>query len=236
MTSRSINNNEVSINGIEACVFDAYGTLFDVHSAVGGLSDLVGPRHAELSMLWRTKQLEYTWLRSLMRTHCDFWQVTSDALQYAMDATQIEDAALHEKLMQAYLKLDAFPEVHGVLGLLRQFGIPTAILTNGSPMMIEAAVNSAGLNDLVTHQLSVESVGIFKPDPSVYKLASDTLGVAPEKISFQSSNAWDAAGAAHFGFQVAWINRYSQPVERLPGTPGAVLSDLDGLPGVIGVC
>lgn len=228
--------DECSINGIEACVFDAYGTLFDVHSAVGGLSDAVGPRHAELSMLWRTKQLEYTWLRSLMRTHCDFWQVTSEALHYAMDATQIHDTALHEKLMQAYLTLDAFPEVPGVLGLLKKSGIPVAILTNGSPMMIEAAVDSAGLNDLVTHQLSVESVGIFKPDPRVYQLASDELDVAPEKISFQSSNAWDAAGAAHFGFQVAWVNRYSQPAERLPGTPGAVISDLDGLPGVIGVC
>ncbi len=228
--------SECSINGIEACVFDAYGTLFDVHSAVGNLSDEVGPRHAELSMLWRTKQLEYTWLRSLMRSHCDFWQVTSDALQYAMDATNINDKALHEKLMQAYLKLDAFAEVPAVLNLLKKAGIPTAILTNGSPMMIEAAVDSAGLNDVISHQLSVESVGIFKPDPQVYKLASDTLGIAPEKISFQSSNAWDAAGAAHFGFQVAWVNRYSQPVERLPGTPSAVISDLDGLLGVIGLC
>lgn len=228
--------SECSVNGIEACVFDAYGTLFDVHSAVGSLSDDVGPRYAELSMLWRTKQLEYTWLRSLMHAHCDFWQVTSEALQYAMDAIQINDKALFEKLMQAYLKLDAFPEVHGVLGVLRKSNIPTAILTNGSPMMIEAAVNSAGLNELITHQLSVESVGIFKPDPRVYQLASDTLGVAPEKISFQSSNAWDAAGAAHFGFQVAWVNRYSQPEERLPGTPASVISDLEGLLGVIGVC
>jgi len=229
MTKRSNNN-------IEACVFDAYGTLFDVHSAVGGLSDAVGPRYAELSLLWRTKQLEYTWLRSLMRAHCDFWQVTSDALQYAMDATQVSDSALHEKLMQAYLKLDAFPEVHGVLSLLKKADIQTAVLTNGSPMMIEAGGNSAGLSKLVTHQLSVESVGIFKPDPRVYQLASDTLGIAPENISFQSSNAWDAAGAAHFGFQVAWVNRYSQPEERLPGTPGAVISDLDGLLGVVGVC
>jgi len=227
---------EISTNVIKACVFDAYGTLFDVHSAVGGLHDAVGPRHAELSALWRTKQLEYTWLRSLMRAHCDFWEVTSDALHYAMDATQIDDPALHEQLMQAYLKLDAFPEVHGVLALLKKSGIPAAILTNGSPMMIEAAVNSSGLNELVTHQLSVESVGIFKPDPRVYQLASDTLGIAPENISFQSSNPWDAAGAAHFGFQVAWVNRYSQPVERLPGSPGVVLSDLDGLPGFIGVC
>lgn len=228
--------SECSINGIEACVFDAYGTLFDVHSAVGNLRDEVGPRHVELSMLWRTKQLEYTWLRSLMRAHCDFWQLTSDALKYAMDVTELRDDALHEKLMQAYLQLDAFPEVPGVLSLLKKAGLPTAILTNGSPMMIEAAVNSAGLNDVISHQLSIESVGIYKPDPRVYQLASDTLGIAPEKICFQSSNAWDAAGAAHFGFQVAWVNRYSQPVERLPGKPGVVISDLEGLLGVVGVC
>ena len=227
---------ECDINGIEACVFDAYGTLFDVHSAVGGLQNDVGPRHAELSMLWRTKQLEYTWLRSLMGAHVDFWQLTGEALHYAMDATQITDAALHEKLMQAYLSLDAFPEVHAVLSLLKKSGIPTAILTNGSPMMIEAAVNSAGLNDVITHQLSIESVGIYKPDPRVYQLAVDTLKVPSEKISFQSSNAWDAAGAAHFGMQAAWVNRYSQPAERLPGKPAAVISDLDGLLGVIGLC
>jgi len=225
-----------SINGIEACVFDAYGTLFDVHSAVAQHRDAVGPRYADLSMLWRTKQLEYTWLRSLMGTHTPFWQVTSDALDYAMAATDIQNKSLHSELMQAYLSLDAFPEVKDVLGVLRQSGIPTAILTNGSPEMIKAAVDSAGLNDLITHQLSVESVGIFKPDPRVYQLASDTLGIAPDKISFQSSNAWDAAGAAHFGFRVAWVNRYSQPEERLPGKPDAMISDLNGLLGVIGLC
>ncbi len=228
--------SDCSINGIEACVFDAYGTLFDVHSAVGSLRDEVGPQYAELSQLWRTKQLEYTWLRSLMRSHCDFWQLTSDALQYAMDAKNISDAKLHEKLMQSYLQLDAFPEVLGVLSVLKKAGLPTAILTNGSPMMIDAAVNSASLNNVISHKLSIESVGIYKPDPRVYQLAADTLGLAPEKICFQSSNAWDAAGAAHFGFQVAWVNRYAQPAERLPGTPGAVISDLDGLLGVIGVC
>jgi len=227
---------ECDINGIEACVFDAYGTLFDVHSAVGSLQSSIGPRHAELSMLWRTKQLEYTWLRSLMGAHTDFWQLTGEALHYAMDATQTTSDDLHDKLMQAYLHLNAFPEVHAVLSLLKKSGIPTAILTNGSPMMIDAAVSSAGLDDVISHQLSVESVGIYKPDPRVYQFAVDTLGVAPEKISFQSSNAWDAAGASHFGMQVAWVNRYSQPAERLPGKPAAMISDLDGLPGVIGVC
>ncbi len=226
----------ISSMPIKACVFDAYGTLFDVHSAVGSLQADVGPRYAELSALWRTKQLEYTWLRSLMQSYTDFWQVTSDALQYAMDATDLSDSALHAKLMQAYLELDAFPEVPHVLQVLHQAGIPCAILTNGSPKMIKAAVDSAGLNDVISHQLSVESVGIFKPDPRVYQLACDTLGLSAGEISFQSSNAWDASGAAHFGMQVAWVNRYSQPAERLPGTPAAEISDLNGLLGVVGVC
>jgi len=225
-----------TLSDIKACVFDAYGTLFDVHSAVSGLSGDIGPKYAELSMIWRTKQLEYTWLRSLMGSHVDFWQITGDALSYAMDAMQIKDDALHEKLMQAYLSLDAFPEVYDVLALLKQAGIPAAILTNGSPHMISAAVSSAGLDDLVTHQLSVEEVGIFKPSASVYQMASDTLGVAANQICFQSSNAWDVAGAAHFGFHVAWVNRYGQPAERLPGKPDAIINDLDGLLGIIGLC
>ncbi len=225
-----------TLSGIKACVFDAYGTLFDVHSAVSGLSTDIGPKHAELSMLWRTKQLEYTWLRSLMKTHVDFWQVTGDALHYAMDAMHIKDDELHEKLMQAYLSLDAFPEVHDVLTLLKQSGIPAAILTNGSPDMIAAAVSSAGLDDLITHQFSIEQVGIYKPCPSVYQMAADQLSVKPDEICFQSSNAWDVAGAAHFGFHVAWVNRYGQPAERLPGQPDAVINDLEGLLGVIGLC
>jgi len=225
-----------SFNGIEACVFDAYGTLFDVHSAVGRLRDDVGPKHAELSAAWRGKQLEYTWLRSLMGEHADFWQVTGDALRVAMAQNGLDDDALYEQLMQAYLTLDAFSEVRSVLTLLKRADIPTAILTNGSPAMIAAAVQSSKLDDLIDHQLSVESVGIYKPDPRVYQLAVDTLGVAPGAISFQSSNSWDAAGAAHFGFQVAWVNRYSQADERLPGKPSAVIEDLDGLLSLLGVC
>ena len=129
-----------------------------------------------------------------------------------------------------------FPEVRPVLSLLKRAGIPTAILTNGSPAMIEAAVQSSGLGDLIDHQLSIESVGIYKPAARVYQLAVDALGVTPAAISFQSSNAWDAAGAAYFGFQVAWVNRYAQPAERLPGKPDAEIANLDGLPGLLGVC
>lgn len=221
---------------IKACVFDAYGTLFDVHSAVGGLRNEVGPRHAELSQVWRVKQLEYTWLRSLMGAHADFWQLTSEALDYAMEQCELTDGQLHEKLMQAYLSLDAFSEVRPVLEMLNRASIPCAILTNGSPMMIDAAVTSAGIGHQIQHNLSVESAGIFKPDARVYQLAVDALGVQPHNIAFQSSNAWDAAGAAHFGFQVAWVNRYAQPRERLPGNPVAELRDLNGLPGLLGIC
>lgn len=222
---------------IEACVFDAYGTLFDVHSAVSKLRTDVGPRHAELSELWRQKQLQYTWLRSLMNEHADFWQVTGDALAVAMDSVGIADQTLHDALMQSYLKLDAYPEVPHMLEMLRRAGMKTAILTNGSPKMIAAAVSSAGLEALIDRQLSVETVGIFKPARQVYQLAVDRLGVQPASISFQSSNAWDAAAARHFGFQVAWINRFSQPEERLPGgRPSAVLSDLSALPGLLGIC
>ncbi len=220
---------------VTACVFDAYGTLFDVHSAVGALKTDVGERHAELSALWRMKQLEYTWLRSLMKVHADFWQVTEQALDYALQTIGVDNRQLKQDLMQAYLQLSAFPEVPDTLATLKKAGYKTAILTNGSPMMIDRAVESAGLSSYIDHQLSVESVGIFKPDPRVYQLAVDQLGVSAEQICFQSSNAWDAAGAAHFGMKVVWINRYTQASENLPGTPSAELNDLSGLPGLLGL-
>lgn len=229
MTNRSFEN-------IEACVFDAYGTLFDVHSAVAELSGKVGPQAGDLSAAWRKRQLEYTWLRSLMKSHTDFWQVTSDALSVSLREFRLESDALHDELMHAYLRLSAFPEVKTVLQTLKHAGIRTAILTNGSPDMIKAAVDNADIAQWIDHQLSVESVGIFKPDSRVYQLAIDAMGVSPQQVAFQSSNAWDAAGAAHFGFKVAWINRYNQPSEALPGTPDAMLASLDELPPLLGIC
>lgn len=220
---------------VRACVFDAYGTLFDVHSAVGAYKEEVGVRHAELSAIWRIKQLEYTWLRSLMRSHTDFWQVTEQALDYALQTLTIDNADLKQQLMQAYLQLSAFPEVADTLATLKKAGYKIGILTNGSPMMIESAVKSAGLDEYIDYQLSVESVGIFKPDAKVYQLAVDKLDVPADQICFQSSNAWDAAGAAHFGMKVVWVNRYTQPAENLPGTPTAELNDLSGLPALLGL-
>ncbi len=220
---------------IGACVFDAYGTLFDVHSAVRRGGGALGDKADKVSALWRQKQLEYTWLRSLMGAHADFWQVTSEGLDYALTANGIKDSKLHARLMDLYLRLDAYPDVTDALTRLRAGGKKTAILSNGAPKMLEAAVASAGLTDLLDAALSVEDVGIYKPDRRVYQLAVERLAMAPGRICFVSTNAWDAAGAAHFGFRVAWMNRFGQIPERLPGKPAAVIESLSELPALLGL-
>lgn len=220
---------------IGACVFDAYGTLFDVHSAVGRSGGALGGKADKVSALWRQKQLEYTWLRSLMGEYVEFWQVTGEGLDYALAANGIDDPALHKQLMDLYLSLNAYPEVKDALNRLRAGGKKTAILSNGSPKMLQAAVQSAGLDEVLDEVFSVEDVSIFKPDRRVYQLAVDRLGIEAGQICFVSSNAWDAAGAAHFGFKVAWINRFGQQPERLPGTPSAVMTTLDELPPLLGL-
>ena len=220
---------------VKACVFDAYGTLFDVHSAVRNGGQALGDKATAVSELWRTKQLEYTWLRSLMDAHVDFWQVTSDGLDFALAASGVTDPALHARLMDLYLSLDAYEEVEATLKALKQGGLQTAILSNGSPKMLEAAVSSAGLGKLLDANLSVEEVGIYKPDARVYQLAVDRLGVAKQEICFLSSNGWDAKGAAHFGFKVAWINRFNKDEDRLPGQLATVIHRLDELPPLLGL-
>jgi 2-haloacid dehalogenase len=220
--------------GITACVFDAYGTLFDVHSAVARLRAQLGERADALSQLWRAKQLEYTWLRALMGCHADFWQVTGDALDYALARAGV-DPAVRTPLMQAYLELDAYREVPDVLRRLRAGGLRTAVLSNGEPKMLEAAAMSAGIAELLDATLSVEEVGIFKPHPNVYQLALDRLEVSPHQVAFQSSNAWDVCGAAAFGLRTVWINRLGMPPERLPGVAEHELRDLSGLPALLGL-
>jgi 2-haloacid dehalogenase len=220
--------------GIRACVFDAYGTLFDVHSAVGRLHARLGDRADALSQLWRTKQLEYSWLRALMGRHADFWQVTGEALDYALARTGV-DPAVRAPLLEAYLTLDPYPDVPDVLRRLRAGGLKTAILSNGEPKMLEAGARSAGIEGLLDATLSVEAVGVFKPAPRVYQLAVDRLGVPADAIAFQSSNAWDVHGAACFGLRPVWINRQGAPRERLPGVPEHELSDLRGLPALLGL-
>ena len=220
---------------IGACVFDAYGTLFNVHSAVRRGGESLGDKADAVSALWRQKQLEYTWLRSLMGAHVDFWQVTSDGLDYALAANGIKDNKLQTRLMDLYLSLDAYPDVIDALTRLRAGGKKTAILSNGAPKMLNAAVASAGLTELLDEALSVEDVGIYKPDRRVYQLAVERLAIAPARICFVSTNAWDANGAAHFGFRVAWMNRFGQTPERLPGKPAAVIESLEELPALLGL-
>lgn len=222
-----------AIEGIKACVFDAYGTLFDVHSAVGKHRRRLGDMADHVSMLWRTKQLEYTWLRSLMGHHADFWQVTRNALDFAFDMHGVNDSDLHRDLMEAYLKLDCYPEVPEALSTLKSRGFKLAILSNGTPAMLDAAVRNSSIENLIEKNFSVEEVGIFKPDPRVYQIAVDGLGVNPDEVVFQSSNAWDASGASVFGFKVAWVNRFGQRKERLPGQPDIEIQTLIELPDLL---
>ena len=222
-----------TISGISACVFDAYGTLFDVHSAVGRHRPRLGRQADEVSALWRNRQLEYTWLRSLMGHHADFWQITGDALDFAFDMHHINDSDLREDLLEAYLELNCYPEVPEALSILKTRGFKLAILSNGTPAMLDAAVKNSGIEKLIEKNYSVEEVGIFKPDPRVYQIAVDGMNVEPEEIVFQSSNAWDASGASAFGFKVAWVNRFGQSAERLPGRPDVEIKNLLELPELL---
>lgn len=222
------------LSGIRACVFDAYGTLFDFASAAARSADVPDAQRAALSALWRDKQLQYTWLRSLQHRHADFEQVTGDALDFALASLGLASPERRAGLMALYRTLSAFPEVAGVLGSLKAAGFTLAILSNGTPGMLAAAVDSAGLEHLLDAVLSVEAVGVFKPDPRVYGLAVERLGLPREAICFVSSNAWDAYAASEFGFRVAWCNRYGQAPERLPGAPDAVIGQLGELPGLLG--
>ena len=218
---------------VRACVFDAYGTLFDFASAAAACADVLGDKAAAVTALWRDKQLQYTWLRGLQGRHADFWQVTGDALDFTLETLAIADANVRDRLMSLYRTLDCFPEVPQVLRRLKEAGFVTAILSNGSPSMLADAVAGARLGDLLDHVLSVEEVGVFKPHPSVYRLAVDRLGVPASAISFQSSNAWDAHAASAFGMRVVWCNRYGQRRERLPGAPDREIRTLADLPPLL---
>lgn len=214
------------IKGIRACVFDAYGTLFDVNSAAEAEQQTLGENWKPLADTWRTKQLQYTWLRALMRRHADFQQVTGDALDFAMNETGLNDPALRQRLMDLYLRLNAYPEVKSTLNQLKQRGLQLAILSNGTPQMLDAAAENAAIADLLDAILSVEQIHTFKPDPGVYQIAVDRLGLAPHEICFLSSNSWDAYGAKAFGFRVLWCNRFGQPPEHIPETPDGEIKNL----------
>lgn len=223
---------DIRLAGIEACVFDAYGTLFDVTSAAAHARDELGNQWQPLADAWRTKQLQYTWLRSLMGKHADFWQVTGDALDYAMASIKLADPGLRERLMNLYLRLDAYPEVKDTLARLKSAGMKLAILSNGSPKMLAAACESAKLTGLLDAVLSVESVGVYKPHPSVYRLPVDHFAITPDRMCFLSSNGWDAYAAKANGYRVVWCNRFGQAAERIPQAPDGEITTLAVLPEI----
>ncbi len=225
---------EHHLNGIRAVVFDAYGTLLDVASAASRARDALGAGWQPLAETWRAKQLQYTWLRSLMGQHADFWQVTGDALDFALEAHGISPSdELRDRLMRLYRVLDAYPDARPALATLRAAGISRAILSNGEPAMLADAARSAGLADLLDAILSVEDVGIYKPHPRVYDLATRRFAVKPTEIAFVSSNGWDAYGAKAFGFRVIWCNRAGAPRERIPAEPDVTVKSLADLPSLI---
>ena len=222
------------LSGIRACVFDAYGTLFDVGGPVAKLANEIGPRAAEISALWRQKQLEYSWLRSLMGVHADFWHVTGDALDYALERFEVNEPGLRDEILALYLKLDPYPEVAEALAAVKAKSKLTAILSNGSPSMLESAVRHAGLDKLFNMVLSVEDVGIYKPSRRVYRHALQKLQIhEAREICFVTSNTWDASGAANFGFQVVRVDRFGLKDDRLPGKPAAMVKDLSELAALV---
>ena len=210
-------------------VFDAYGTLFDVHSAVARHKSLVGTQAERLSELWRTKQLEYTWTRSLMGAYRDFDALTRDALDFAAARCGGISAQAREKLLDAYATLDAYPDAAPVLAALRAQGAKTVILSNGTPAALARAIDSAGLADWLDQSLSADALRIFKTAPALYQMACEGYGLKPEQVSFQSSNRWDIAGATKFGFHSVWINRIAAPDEYGDLPPARVIAGLGAL-------
>ena len=223
---------------ITTAVFDAYGTLFDVAAAAREAAaepgrEALAARWQQLAADWRTKQLQYTWLRALAGAHTDFWTVTQEGLDWALAANGLEgDGELRERLLALYWELSAYAEVPAMLAALKQAGLKTAILSNGAPAMLEGAVKSAGIGDLLDDVLSVEDVGIFKPHPSVYDMVVKRFDCAPGEVLFVSSNCWDACAAAGHGFHAVWANRAGEPVDRLPWRPEAELRDLTTIPEI----
>ena len=220
---------------ITTCVFDAYGTLFDVNAAARAAAAEPGREGfaaiwPKLAEDWRAKQLQYSWLRAVSGRHCEFWQVTQDGLDWAMEASGLNDPGLRARLLALYWELRAYPEVPAMLAALKAGGYATAILSNGSPEMLAGAVASAGIGGHLDAVLSVETVAVYKPHPSVYALVGGHFGCRPDQVLFVSSNGWDAAFAADFGFSTVWVNRAGLPMDRLPARPQHLLPDLTRIP------
>jgi len=222
---------------ITTCVFDAYGTLFDVAAAARiaaaepGRADFA-EKWPAIANTWRLKQLQYTWLRATAGVHCGFWQVTQDGLDYALEAHGMAEPELRARLLQLYWELQAYPEVPSMLQSLKAGGFQTAILSNGSPGMLSGAVDNAGIGNTLDAVLSVETVGVFKPDPAVYELVGQYFGCPRSEVLFVSSNCWDACAGAGYGFHAVWANRAGEPMDRLPWKPAHVVGDLTSIPDI----
>lgn len=207
-------------------VFDAYGTLFDVHSAASAYAGEIGERWSRLSEIWRTKHLEYTWIHALTGRHTTFWALAGQSLDTAIASVGGIPDGLREKLLAAYRVLNAYPEVPEVLSQLKSRGARLAILTNGDPNMIADATRSAGIDELLDQVITVHEAGVFKPDMRVYELVTAAFGCTPKDVSFQSSNRWDVTGANVFGFRTVWLNRSGAPNEYPETPPDRIASDL----------
>lgn len=224
---------------ITTCIFDAYGTLFDVSAAARIAAaepgrDALKAKAPELAEHWRQKQLQYSWLREITGNYTDFWQVTQDGLDWALEKTGLDGKPeLRERLLALYWELSAYKDAHFMLAHLKAMGKTTAILSNGSAEMLEGAVDHSGIGSNLDAVLSVEEIGIFKPSSKVYDMVGARFGCRKDEVLFVSSNGWDIAGAAHYGFTTVWVNRTNEPVDRLFAQPHHILSDLSSIPELV---
>ena len=217
----------------KVCIFDAYGTLFDVNAACRELSIEVGENWEELATLWRLRQVEYTWLRNSMNEYIDFWKITSDALDYAMETLNIKNIKLRDELLSLYLKLEAYPEVKSILEDIKKKGLKTAILSNGNHIMLETAVMNANIKTLIDEILSVDECKVYKPTSIVYDLVEKKMGVNKQNVLFFSSNAWDMHAASNYGFKTIWVNRFNSTLEKLPGKPDQIINSLEQIEKIL---
>ena len=226
---------------INTCVFDAYGTLFDVNAAARIAAnepnqEVFKEVWPSVSSIWRMKQLQYTWLRSMTETYIDFWSITQNSLDFALETHDLQnDLELKERLLALYWELQPYAEVSQMLKELKKNGIKTAILSNGSPEMLSSAVKSSNLDEDIDEIISVETVKVFKPSAQVYNQVEHIIGCSKSDVLFVSSNGWDIAGAAGFGFKTAWVNRLQDPIDRLPHKPMHIVEDLTSIPSFFSI-
>jgi len=223
---------------VNICIFDAYGTLFDVTSATRIVANeeeysSFSNHSVKVSNSWRIKQLEYSWLRNIMHEYIDFWQITKDALDFALEENQIKNEKLRQRLLDVYWNLSAYPEAQDVLTTLKANNIQTGILSNGSKQMLNSAVVSANLKNYLDKIISIDGIEIYKPDPKVYQMVLDQFNCKIEEVLFISSNGWDIAGASKFGFTTLWVNRNLIPKDRLTFMPNKITNNLSTIPNIL---